>query len=58
MKPSDSHPLVVEHSVVVMTTGSQSRRSQIESYGQPIFDFRFMEFDLKISGGIKFGNPS
>ena len=58
MKPSDSHPLVVEHSVVVMTAGSQSRRSQIESYRQPIFDFRFMEFDLKISGGIKFGNPS
>ena len=25
-------PLVVEHSVVVMTAGSQLRRSQIESY--------------------------
>ena len=27
------YPLVVEHSVVVMTTGSESRQSQIESYG-------------------------
>ena len=26
-------PFVVEHSVVVMTEGSQSRWSQIESYG-------------------------
>ena len=26
-------PLAVEHSVVVMIVGSQSRRSQIESYG-------------------------
>ena len=25
--------LVVEHNVVVMTAGSQSRQSQIESYG-------------------------
>ena len=32
MKPSDSLALVVEHSVVVMTAGSQSRRSQIVSY--------------------------
>ena len=26
-------PLAVEHSVVVMTAGSRSRRYQIESYG-------------------------
>ena len=26
-------PLVVAHGVVVMTVGSQSRQSQIESYG-------------------------
>ena len=26
-------PLVVEHSVVVMTAGSRSRQSHIESYG-------------------------
>ena len=26
-------PLAIEHSVVVMTAGSQSRRSHIESYG-------------------------
>ena len=47
-------PLVFEHSVVATTAGSQSRRSQIESYGQPIFDPRFMKFDCRISGGIKF----
>ena len=26
-------PLAVEHNVVVMTAGSQSRRSRVESYG-------------------------
>ena len=30
LRPS---PLVVEHSLMVMTTSSQSRGSQIESYG-------------------------
>ena len=34
--------LVVEHFVEVMTAGSQLRRSQIESYGQPMAHFRFM----------------
>ena len=51
-------PLVVEHSVVVMTAGFQLRRSQIESYGQPIFYSRFMKFVLRISGGIKFWDPA
>ena len=32
-KTSRLSPLVVEHSVVVMTAGSQSRQSQTESYG-------------------------
>ena len=35
-------PLLVKHSVVGIPVGSQSRRSQIESYGYPIFDSRFM----------------
>ena len=51
-------PVVVEHSVVVMTAGSQSRRSQIESYEYPIFDSRFMKFLFRISGGIKLWDPS
>ena len=33
-------PLTVEHSVGVITAGFQSRRSQTESYGQPIFNYR------------------
>ena len=41
-------PLVVEHTLVVMTAGSQSRRSQIESYWQPIFDSRFIKFVFRI----------
>ena len=49
-------PLAVEHSVVVTTAGSQSRRSQIESYGYPILDSRFIKFVFRISGGIKFGD--
>ena len=32
-------PLVVDHSVVVITSGSLSKRLQIESYGWSIFDF-------------------
>ena len=43
-------PLVVEHSVVVMTVGCQSRRSKIESYRQPIFDFPFMKLVLQSLG--------
>ena len=42
--------LAVEHSVVVMTAGSQSRRSQIESYGYAIFDSRFIKFVFRIRG--------
>ena len=41
-------PIVVEHTLVVMTAGSQSRRSQIESYWQPIFDSRFIKFVFRI----------
>ena len=44
--------LAVVHSVVIMTIGSQSRQSQIESYGQPIFDPGFIKFVFRISGGI------
>ena len=39
----------VEHSVVLMAAGSQSRRSRIESYGWPIFDSRFRKFVFGIS---------
>ena len=46
--------LVVDHSVVVMNAVFQSRRSQIESYGEPIFDSSVMTFVFKTSGGIKF----
>ena len=45
-------PLVVKHSVVIMTAGFQSGRSQIQFYGEPIFDYRFMKFVLRIGGGI------
>ena len=44
-------PLVVEHSVVVMTAGFQSRRSQSETYGQPIFGSRFIKLVFRIRGG-------
>ena len=44
-------PLVVEHSVVVVTPNPQSRRYQIESYGYPIFGFCFMKLVFRISGG-------
>ena len=44
----------IEHSVVVMTTGVQSRRPQIKSYGKPIFDLRFTKFVFRIRGDIKF----
>ena len=47
-------PLAVEYSVVVMTVDSQSRRSQIETYGKLNFDSRFTKFVFRISGGIKF----
>ena len=40
--------------VVVMTVGSQSRPSQIASYGSPIFNFRFIKFVFKSSGSLKF----
>ena len=49
--------LVVKHSVVVMTAGSQSRQSQIESYVLPIFDSSFKRFVFRISGSIKFWDP-
>ena len=39
-------PLAVEHSVVVMTTGSQSRLSQIESYGFPSWGIRHWRSEL------------
>ena len=45
--------LLVEHSVVVMTVGSQSGELQFESYEEPIFDSRFMQFVFRISGFIK-----
>ena len=45
--------LAVEHSVVVMTGGLQSKPSQIESNGWAIFDSRFIIFVLRISKGIK-----
>ena len=47
-------PLAVEHTVVVMTTSSQSRRSRIESYGWPIFDSHFIKVVLRISGSKQF----
>ena len=50
--------LAIEHSLVVMTAGSQSRKSQIESYGYPISDFHFIKFEFRISGGIKFWDLS
>ena len=46
-------PLFLEHSVVVMTAGSVSRRSKIEFYGQPVFNFRFMKFVFRIGEGMK-----
>ena len=48
-KPYDC-PRKGSNSVVVMSVGSQSRRSQIESYGQPNFDFCFMNFASRIGG--------
>ena len=50
--------LANEHSVAFMTAGSQSRRSQIVSYVQPSFDFLFIKFIFRISGRIKFWDPS
>ena len=47
-------PLVVKHSIVVMTVGSQLRQSQIEPYGWPISHSRFMKFEFRISGGTRF----
>ena len=51
-------PLGVEHGVVVMTVGCQSRRSKIESYGKPIFNFHFTKCQFRISGYIKFWDSS
>ena len=52
-------PLADEHSVAVMTAGgSQSRRSQIVYFRSPIFDFCFIKFVFRISGSIKFWDPS
>ena len=45
--------LAFEHSVVVMTGGSRSKPSQIESNGWAIFDSRFITFVFRISDGIK-----
>ena len=53
IKPSRFSPLVVEHIVVVITAGSQSRLSQIGSYGKPIFDCGFVKFVFRISRGIQ-----
>ena len=50
--------LAVEHSVVVMTGGSQSKSSQIESSGWAIFDSHFMKCMFRISEGIKLSDPS
>ena len=46
--------LYVEHGVVVMTVGSQSEEFQFETYEEPIFESRFMQFVFRISGVIKF----
>ena len=43
---------------MVMTVGSQSEEFQFEAYGEPIYDFRFMQFVFKISGVIKLWDPS
>ena len=51
-------PLADEHVQLVITADSQSRRSQIASYGLPIFNFRFIKFVFRISGSIKFWYPS
>ena len=51
-------PLAVEHRVVVMTAGSQSRQAQMEFYWLPIFNFLFIDYVLIISGDIKFWDPS
>ena len=45
--------LYVEHGVVVMTVGSQSEEFQFKTYGEPIFDSRFMLFVFRISGVIR-----
>ena len=50
--------LAVEHNVVVMIAGSQSRQSQIESYEKTIFDSHFIKFVFRISWDIKFWDPS
>ena len=44
-------PLVIEHSAVIMSAGSHSRRSQIEYHGWSIFDSRFTKFVFRTSGG-------
>ena len=43
-------PLAAEHSVVLMIAGSHSRQSQIESYGEPIFNPCFITFVFRIIG--------
>ena len=50
--------LAVEHSVVVMNGGSQSKSSQIESNGWVIFDSHLMKYMFRISEGLKLSNPS
>ena len=40
-----------------MRASSESRRSQIESYGWQIFDSFFMKFEFRIGGGITFWDP-
>ena len=44
----------VQHSVIVMTVGSQTKRSQTEPYNNTIFDSHFIKFVFRISGGRRF----
>ena len=45
--------MLVEIGVVVMTVGFHSGKFQFGTYGEPIFNFRFMQFVCRISGVIK-----
>ena len=50
--------LAVEHSVVVMTGGSQSKSPQVESNEWAIFNSHFMKFVFRIRESIKLSDPS
>ena len=45
--------MLLVHSVVVITVGTQSGDSPFETYGQPIYDSCFIKLVIRISGVMK-----